>query len=292
MRGSHIAYVQTRNITDIWRADLTAAHPEDTATKLIYSTRAQLNPRYSDDGKHIAFQSNRSGNTEIWLTDSDGADPVRLTSFNGPFTDTPSWCSDGRRIAFDSSASGSAAVYVEDIAERLPRKVITSRTDLSGPVWSPDCRWLLASIEDKARLYRFPSAGGPAELFTTRPAYYPMVLADRVIFSVKEPTGVVLWSKSLGGGAEVPVAGMPQLGYGDAWAANSTGIYYTDVSSEQTTVHLYEFATQKTRLIMTLGRGGPVPAGGYGMAVSADGRYLLYTQVDDLQSDIMLGPSP
>jgi Tol biopolymer transport system component/DNA-binding winged helix-turn-helix (wHTH) protein len=289
-RGSHIAYVRSRNVTDIWRADLTAAHPEETATKLIYSTRAQRNPRYSNDGKHIAFQSNRSGSTEIWLTDADGADPVRLTSFNGAFTDMPSWCSDDRRIAFNSSASGAAAVYVEDIAERLPRKVATSHTNLSGPVWSQDCRWLLADNDDKSTLYRFPAAGGPAEPFTRRPAYYPMVLADRVIFSVKEPTGVVLWSKPIGGGPEAPVAGIPKLGYGDAWAANSTGIYYTDNSARQPTVNLYEFASQRSRPIMTLSRGGPVPAGGYGLAVSADGHYLLYTQVDDLQSDIMLGP--
>ncbi len=289
-RGSHIAYVRSENITDIWRADLTAARPEETATKLIYSTRTQRNPRYSNDGTHIAFQSNRSGSTEIWLSDGDGADPVRLTSFNGPVTNMPSWCSDNRRIAFDSSAAGVPAIYVEDITERLPRKVTTSRSQLSAPAWSHDCRWLFATNENTVTLYRFPSAGGPAEPFTRRPAYYPMVLGDRVIFSVMEPTDVVLWSKRFDGGPEEPVEGMPKLSYEDAWAANDSGIYYTDSSASQPTVYVYEFATRTTRRVMTLNRGGPVPAGGLGLAVSSDGHYLLYTQVDDLQSDIMLGP--
>jgi Tol biopolymer transport system component len=286
--SSRIAYVRSQNITDIWRMDLTALHPEETATKLIFSTRAQRNPRPSDDGTRIAFQSNRSGSTEIWLADGTGADPVRLTSFNGPFTDTPSWCSDGRRIAFDSSASGVEAIYTEDITERLPRKVITSQTNLTRPAWSRDCRWLFAS-DGRPRLYRFPSSGGPAQLVSARPAYNAVALADRLIFSVLDAKGLALWSKRLIADPETPVEGMPRLSYSDAWTANSSGIYYTDSSVARPTVNFYDFATRTTRRIATL-RTSPIPGGGLGIAVSADGRWLLYPQVDDLQSDIMLGP--
>jgi Tol biopolymer transport system component/DNA-binding winged helix-turn-helix (wHTH) protein len=287
--SSRIAYVRSQNITDIWRMDLMAAHPEESATKLIYSTRAQRNPRPSDDGTHIAFQSNRSGSTEIWLTDGAGADPVRLTSFNGPFTDTPSWCSDGRRIAFDSSASGVEAVYIEDITERLPRKVTTSQTNLTRPTWSQDCRWLFAN-DGRPRLYRLPSSGGPAQLVTTRPALNAVALADRLIFSVLTANGMVLWSKRLMADPETPVEGMPRLSYSDAWTANSSGIYYTDSSVAQPAVNFYDFATRTSRRIATL-KTSPIPGGGLGIAVSSDGRWLLYPKVDDLQSDIMLAPA-
>jgi Tol biopolymer transport system component/DNA-binding winged helix-turn-helix (wHTH) protein len=288
-RSSRIAYVRSRNITDIWRMDLTAAHPEETATKLIYSTRAQRNPRASEDGTHIAFQSNRSGSTEIWLSDGGGADPVRLTSFDGPFTDTPSWCSDGRRIAFDSSASGVEAIYTEDITERLPRKVTTSQTNLTRPVWSPDCHWLYAS-DGRPRLYRFPSSGGPAQLVTSRPAYNAVALADRLVFSVMDPKGITLWSKRSATDREQPIEGMPRLSYSDAWTANANGIFYTDSSVALPTVNLYDFATRTSHRVTTL-KTSPIPGGGLGIAVSSDGRWLLYPQVDDLQSDIMLGPS-
>ena len=287
--GSRIAYVRSQNITDIWRIDLTAAHPEDTATKLIYSTRTQRSAHYTDDGTHIAFQSSRSGSTEIWLTDGAGADPLRLTSFNGPFTDMPSWCADGRRIAFDSTASGAEAIYIEDITERLPRKVATSRTNLSRPAWSQDCRWLFAS-DGEPRLYRFPSGGGPAERFSSRPSNRAVPLADRVIFSVLQSNGIVLWSKRSGTDPEQPVAGMPRLSYSDAWTANSIGIYYTDSSAARPTVNFYDFATRTSRRITTL-TTSPIPGNGFGVEVSADGRWLLYPRVDDLQSDIMLGPA-
>src|SRR5581483_5531252 len=233
-KQGHIAFVRGQNITDIWRLDLATAHPGESATKLIYSTHAQRNPRYSNDGNHIAFQSNRSGSTEIWLTDGEGADPSRLTSFNGPYTDTPSWCSDGRRIAFDSSASGVEAIYIEDITERLPRKVATSQTNLTRPVWSQDCRWLFAS-DGRPRLYRFPSSGGPAQRVTARPAYNAVALADRLIFSVLDEKGIVLWSKRSASDPEQPIEGIPRLGYPEAWTATESGVYYTDSAAARPT---------------------------------------------------------
>ncbi|MFL6604937.1 MAG: winged helix-turn-helix domain-containing protein [Steroidobacteraceae bacterium] len=286
--AARIAYVRSRNTANIWRADLTAAHPEESAAKLIYSTRTQRDPRYSDDGTRIAFQSNRSGSTEIWLTDGEGADPLRLTSFNGPWTGTPSWCSDGRRIAFDSSASGASAIYIEDITERLPRRVATSHPGLSRPVWSQDCRWLFAS-DGKDALYRFPAAGGAGERFTNQFSYYVAVIGDRVIFAVAGATGLALWSKPAGGGPETPIEQIPTLSYADAWTANSKGIYYTENSVTRPTVNFYDFANGTTRRIMSL-KHAAVPGGGFGIAVSADAHWLLYTQVDDPQSDIMLGP--
>jgi Tol biopolymer transport system component/DNA-binding winged helix-turn-helix (wHTH) protein len=286
--SSRIAYVRSQNITDIWRKDLSAVDPGESATRLIYSTRAQRNPRFSADGTHVAFQSNRSGSTEIWLADGAGADPVRLTSFNGPFTDNPSWCSDGRRIAFDSSASGVDAIYTEDIAERLPRKVATSQTNLTRPVWSQDCRWLFAS-DGRPRLYRFPATGGPAQLVTARPAYNAVALADRLIFSVLDEKGIVLWSKRSPSDPEQPVEGIPRLGYPEAWTATASGIYYTDSTAAQPTVNFHDFATRTSRQVATL-KTSPIPGGGRGIAVSSDGRWLLYPQVDDVQSDIMLGP--
>ncbi len=285
-RGRRMAYVRGRKTVDTWRADLTAAHPEESAVKLIYSTRTEVVPRYSHDGTRIAFQSNRSGSVEIWMTDAQGADPDRLTSFNGPFTSAPSWCSDGRRIAFDSRVSGISAIYIEDINERVPRKLATSQGNLSRPAWSNDCRWLFAS-NGHGVLYRVPSSGGQAERFTDHTSSYDVVVADRVIFNVLERNGVVLWSRPAGGGPQAPLESLPKVGYDDAWAATTAGIYYTDSSSRPISVNFYEFASRTTRRLMTL-RQVPIPGGGPGIAVSPDGRWLLYGQAGDEQSEIML----
>jgi Tol biopolymer transport system component len=285
-RDGRLAYVRGRNTINIWRADLTAAQPEASATRLIYSTLAQALPRYSPDGTQIAFQSNRTGATEIWISDAEGTDPERVTSFNGPMTSSPSWCSDGRRIAFDSRVSGTSRIYVEDIAERVPREIITSSPNLSSPVWSADCRWMFAH-DSNAALYRFPATGGEAQRVTTRPSTHSVVIGDTLIFNVLEPDGVVLWSTSVSGGPQARLENIRKLRYDDVWTATPSGIYYTDVSSLPGNVHFYEFATRTSRPRMIL-KQAPVPAGGIAIDVSPDGRWLLYSQVDDEQSEIML----
>ncbi len=60
-----------------------------------------------------------------------GNNLIRLTSFNGPQTGSPSWCSDNHRIVFDSRASGSSVIYIEDINERFPREVKTNNFGFS-----------------------------------------------------------------------------------------------------------------------------------------------------------------
>jgi Tol biopolymer transport system component/DNA-binding winged helix-turn-helix (wHTH) protein len=287
-RGDRIAYVRGRGTFHIWRADLTAEQPEATATRLIYSTRTEALARYSPDATQIAFQSNRSGSTEIWLTGGDGADPERITSFNGAYTSAPSWCSDGRRIAFDSRASGVSAIYVEGIGERVPRMVVTSQDNLSLPVWSQDCHWLFA-IRRGNELYRFPAAGGPAERFSQERSNRAVVIGDRLVFTAMRAYGVLLRIKPVAGGLEEPLENMPKLGYPEVWMATQGGIYYTASETRPITVRFYDFATRTPRTLMSI-KETPTPAGA-GLEVSADGHWLLYSQLENKQSEIVLAPA-
>ena len=279
-----LAYARGSKAIDIWRVDLAAAHPEQSATKLVFSTRVQRVPQYSPDGTKILFESNRSGTHEIWVADSDGNNPVQLTTFNGPQTGRPSWCSDGKRFAFDSRASGVSAIYVEDLEERLPRQVQSSMPNLAIPAWSGDCRWLYASNGHDA-LYRIPANGGEAVRATGQPSFFGVAGGGRLFFNVNEPREMALWSRQEIGGEEKPIEGMPRLDYAETWAADSRGIYYTKSTARPATVSFYDFTRGTSKKIVNLPASFD-PAGG--IAVSPGGRWLLYTQVDDAQSDLML----
>jgi Tol biopolymer transport system component/DNA-binding winged helix-turn-helix (wHTH) protein len=279
-----IAFVRESNVVDIWRADLT--EPSSASENLISSTRTQLVPAYSPDGARVAFQSTRSGSPEIWLSDADGRNPVKLTSFNGPLTGAPSWCQDGRRIAFDSRASGSSAIYVLDVFEGHPRRLETSQANLSLPSWSEDCRWIIAS-NGRSALYRVPAAGGQAEPFTGKRTYRAITAGSKVIFNVVGNDGVELWSKPVEGGPEAPLPDMKPLRVDDSWTANSRGVYFTSSSPRATEVRFYDFATRAIRVVRSLERP-PDALGGLGIAVSADQHWLLYTRSDRSESDIMM----
>jgi Tol biopolymer transport system component/DNA-binding winged helix-turn-helix (wHTH) protein len=284
-RDGKAAFTRARQIIGIWHVDLAADAPA-TPRKWISSTRAQITPQYSPDGARIAFQSNRSGSPEIWIADADGRNAARLTSFGGPLTGAPAWCSDGRRLAFDARESGTSAVYVIDLLERVPRRVVTSQTNLALPVWSADCLWLLAS-DGRETLYRVPSNGGEAQRFTSQHSYQAAVIGDRVVFNVTEADGVTLWVKPLEGGEETRIPGLQRLAYSDSWAATEHSIYFTDSTRVPVALRRYDFATASTPFATELFMQ-PTALGGLGLAVSRDGKSLLFTHTEDTQSDLVL----
>ncbi|ODS35435.1 hypothetical protein BEH94_01360 [Candidatus Altiarchaeales archaeon WOR_SM1_SCG] len=57
-------------------------------------------PSWSPDGSKIVFNSDRSGNTEIWVMDADGSNPVQLTNDSSWYSWAPDWSPDGSEIVF------------------------------------------------------------------------------------------------------------------------------------------------------------------------------------------------
>jgi Tol biopolymer transport system component len=63
--------------------------------RLLSSSGRNYDPRYSPDGHRIAFVSDRSGNMELWVADSDGNDENQLTHLNVPWLGGISWSPEG-----------------------------------------------------------------------------------------------------------------------------------------------------------------------------------------------------
>ena len=81
-RGNRLAYARTTSDCDMYSLPLT--HPDKKAARpvrVISSTSDEINMDYSPDGSRIAFNSDRSGNGEIWITEKDGSNPVQFTFF-------------------------------------------------------------------------------------------------------------------------------------------------------------------------------------------------------------------
>jgi hypothetical protein len=106
-----------------------------------------------------------------------------------------------------------------------------------------------------------------------------------MFFNVKETNDVALWSKPISAGAAQPVRDMPRLGAAESWTATVRGIYFTASSSTRPTINFYDFAPRTIQPLCDLPQP-PTPGGG--LSVSPGGRWVLYTQADDVQSDMML----
>src|SRR5207237_5536010 len=57
------------------RGDITRLAPDSMASR-------NQTPKWSADGKYVAFTSDRSGRNEVWLSDPEGRDLTKLTNLD------------------------------------------------------------------------------------------------------------------------------------------------------------------------------------------------------------------
>ena len=69
-----------------------------TARQITQGLGFDSQPRYSPDGAKIVFTSDRSGDDNLWIADSDGANPRQLTHEKNALFTSPIWSPDGGYI--------------------------------------------------------------------------------------------------------------------------------------------------------------------------------------------------
>ncbi|HST92550.1 MAG TPA: amidohydrolase family protein [Brevundimonas sp.] len=112
-----------------------------------------MQPKWSPDGRHIAFTSDRGGGDNIWVMDADGSNMLQISREKFRLLSQPDWSPDGEFIVarkhFTSSRSlgaGEMWMYhrsggdgVQMTEKRTPQK------DTGEPAFSPDGRYLYFS---------------------------------------------------------------------------------------------------------------------------------------------------
>lgn len=86
--------------SSIWLAATDGSSPPRPLTNA--AGKKDRHPRWSPDGKHILFESNRSGDNQAWVIAVQGGEARQLTSI-ATEAGTALWSPDGRKIAFVSS---------------------------------------------------------------------------------------------------------------------------------------------------------------------------------------------
>ncbi len=286
--GRRLAYTYSARDVNIWQYDGSRLPPQSpTPRKIIASTYMDLSPQFSPDGKGIVFASERSGSMEIWVCDSNGSNPRQLTFFGGPIVNTPRWSPDGRQIAFDSNQGGDSDIYVVKTDGGRARRLTTGNYAEVAPSWSRDGRWIYFASDQSGswQVWKMPVDGSGALQVTKQGGFAAFESTDgTTLYYAKGPTSAGLWKVHAGGGEETEV--LPELAasYWGYWGLTPEGIYFYNAATKN--IELFNFATRQTKPIAKPEKG-PVPSNS-GLAVSPDGRSILFAQVDREAADIML----
>jgi dipeptidyl aminopeptidase/acylaminoacyl peptidase len=155
------------------------------------SAKSESMPRWSPDGRTLAFLSDREDSQQIWLMSTGGGEAMKLTTAKNS-VDSFHWSRDGNRIAYLASDPKTAdeekkqkdqddarvidgdrkpvRAWTVDIATKAAKRITSGPWNLHEIAWLPDGKRLLAIATDRPaddrrteRLYSFSLEDGRME---------------------------------------------------------------------------------------------------------------------------------
>ena len=295
-RGNRMALLRGYSDVNIWRFPVHGPGKVGEPSPAISSTRTDrvVEGSYSPDGRKVAFESNRSGRTTVWVANVDGSSPSLLSHAGGTINGSPTWSPDGRWIAFDSRQDGNAELYVISADGGAMRRLTNHPGDDLLPYWSRDGKWIYFSSNRSGdfQIHKMPAGGGDPVQLTQKGGWGPRESPDGkfIYYTRRAPSSPPM----LGLAARSPLLRIPVEGGEESqvadevldrtWSVGVEGMWFLAADGRERAE--LRFLDITTRKMTTAGRiGKPVMTG---LALSPDGRSLLYNQVDHGGTEILL----
>ncbi|MBO4871007.1 MAG: PD40 domain-containing protein [Muribaculaceae bacterium] len=100
----------------------------------------ERNAQWSPDGKNIAYISDQTGETELWMQPADGGDPIQLTRDNDTYIRDFNWSPKGDRIVYTDREN---RIVMVNVAARTKDVLLQDTlSEFPTPTFSPDGKWL------------------------------------------------------------------------------------------------------------------------------------------------------
>jgi Tol biopolymer transport system component len=277
--GGRLAYTETPSVAAIWRSPLGGDDPAAGAA-LVRSTGRESSPSYSPDGKRIASISDQSGADEIWVSDAEGGNRRQVTHFaNRARPNRPRWSPDASKLLFEVRGLGEIGLYTAPLGGGEPQRVVNG----SGGSWSHDG----ASIyyADRGQVWKAPVAGGDPRRLTNHPGggMQPEESADGKYVYYRQWRSI--WRvPAQGEGEEEFMQPEHELVWG-ALQPVAKGLYYVEWNrgNREQAIAYYDFATRKSTQAFAAKNADIA-----NFSISPDGKYVLYSRVDQSETNLML----
>jgi len=248
-------------------------------------------PTWSPDGRMLAYQSDQTGNWDIWVVQVGSGQPVNRTADSSADDMYPSWSPDGQWIAFYSTRDGSGYFLMPGVGGPARKIAPWPAGDFSPatPRWSPDSTQLVYARGQNSRpwLEILTLASGVSRKLVLPERPRNNAVQDlswspdgRWLAYARAPSTIAptaeLWLTRTSDGESVQLTDGTRWDYSPAWSADSGALYF--VSNRSGTRDLW------TLTIGADGRARGAPqqvAAGIEMShisFCADGRRMAYSR--------------
>jgi Tol biopolymer transport system component len=233
------------------------------------------------------FSSERSGTHELWTSDVDGRELAQLTSLGGPPPGSPRWSPDSRWIAFDAPKSGTTNIFITS-ADGVPRQLTQGSANSMRPSWSSDGKWVYfaSNRTGELQIWKAPAQGGEAVQVTKTGGSEAFESLDGKLLLYSKSQDPGIWSVPVEGGEETQV--FNKAGH-SIWAVAKDGICFFDwKDAAHPILQFYNFRDRRTTTLHEFPRGTLLDRVNTAISVSPDERWILYTQIDQAGSNLVL----
>jgi Tol biopolymer transport system component len=252
---------------------------------------AQSTPRFSPDGRLVAFRGPSAGSNQVWVTDANGENARQMTSSLKGVGGFLRWSPDGKQLAFQVTGDAKPQIYLlgmewlsgakaEGDAAHAPQRITNSAFGFYAPTWSINAKYIYAdSATGASRIFRIPVAGGqPEELFEGATS---IVTPDghKIVYAKIGHLGI--FSRSLDSDPTTNPEEKLVDDYrppGSDLNPVSDGLYYIswNGSGKPRSIRFYSYAEKKAMdVVSSPGRIPDSPS----LAVSPDRRQIIYGQL-------------
>ena len=286
-QGSLAFVVGNPGKASVWRVETpTDAGGAPVLSEVAPSSQMQQAGVYSPDGERIVFESERSGQHEIWTVGISGSPIQRLTDLAAT-AQAPAWSPDGKSIVFMASPQKQLDIYVVSSGGGKPRLLTEDPSDDAAPSWSQDGRsiYFHSNRSGTQEVWKMAAEGGVATPITRAGGWRPQESPDsRFVYYRKRDA---LWRLPVSGGGpeSLVLEGLAQMSNP---VLMEDGIFFVAAKPAATTnekidskICFYDFTTGRTRDVVAI--PGPL---GWGFSVSPDRRTFLVTRAHTATSDL------
>jgi Tol biopolymer transport system component/tRNA A-37 threonylcarbamoyl transferase component Bud32 len=149
--GEWVTYVAYPEMT-LWRSKVDGSQ----RLQLSFPPMSAVSPRWSPDGKRIAFMANVPGQPyQIYVVSAEGGSPQQLLREERN-QDSPSWSPDGNSLVFGRLTpyyAGTGPVQIQFLDLKTHQvSALPGSEWLAGPIWSPDGRFIAAQRVEASSL--------------------------------------------------------------------------------------------------------------------------------------------
>jgi TolB protein len=233
-------------------------------------------PRFSPDGKYLAFVSDRGGNEALWLADANGEHQQQFTTPGTSHMGFPHWSPDAKQIVFQARISNQMQIFSLDVDGGTPRQITSDPPGSVLPAWSNDGRsiYFTRLTPGQPRIYQVSAVGGEEKLLSQGEGEFAVAVPGRnlLLFAKRNKLGIFSRPLDQANNTEEQIVEDYLPPFGGFYPVED-GVYYSSFTSAGVAraFRFYSFATRKSVDIAPV-----LTKIGSGLSVSPDRRRLAY----------------